>query len=59
MKARLACKLVRLREWTQPSHCGHGVGGHHKTTTLITVLMAASAATAKPTSEFELDLRHL
>ena len=47
------------REWTQPLHRAYGVGGPHKTTTLITVLLAASAVTAKPTSEFELDLRYL
>ena len=29
-----------------PFHCGHGVGGLHKTTALITVLLATSAATA-------------
>ena len=46
------CKLLRLQEWTQPHfivpffHRVHGVGGPHKTTTLITVLLAASAATA-------------
>ena len=46
------CKLLRLQEWTQPSffvpsfHRVYGVGGPHKTTTLITVLLAASAATA-------------
>ena len=43
------CKLLRLQEWTQPLHRDYGVGGHHKSTTLITVLRAASAAAAKPT----------
>ena len=32
-----------------PFHRGYGVGGHHKTTALITVLLATSAATAIPT----------
>ena len=53
------CKLLRLQEWTQPFHRVYGVGDHHKTTALITVLLAALAATAQPTSEFELDLRYL
>ena len=43
------CKLLHLQEWTQPFHRGYEVGGHHKTTTSITVLLAAFAATAKPT----------
>ena len=43
------CKLLRLQEWTQPFHRGHGVGGPHKTTIMFTVLLAASAATANPT----------
>ena len=43
------CKLLRLQEWTQPFQRLYGVGSHHRTTMLFTVLLAASAATANPT----------
>ena len=40
-----------LRSGPQPTHCVHGVGGPHKTITLISVLLAASAATASVKEE--------